>query len=111
MHEDKKLDDVEKFDTTVFLVNQDKVVSLSTLTPHIDFFIPNKFNDVVEHKAYLLIVILKVIPALKQVYPLVEFLSFHTSKLKLEFSPTKGECCRRLKKIFILILLVTCIFG
>ena len=65
VHEDKKLDDVEKFDTTVFLVNQDKVVSLSTLTPHIDFFIPNKFNDVVEHKAYLLLVILKVIPALK----------------------------------------------
>jgi hypothetical protein len=67
MYEVKKLNEVEKFDTMVLSVNQDKVVSFVALISPIDFVNPNKFNDLVEHKASLFSVLPKVIQKWKQV--------------------------------------------
>jgi hypothetical protein len=45
-----------------------KVVSFSSPIPHIEFIIPNKFNDVNESKAHLFSVLPTVVPELKQVF-------------------------------------------
>uniref|UniRef100_A0A2N9HRH3 Retrotransposon gag domain-containing protein n=1 Tax=Fagus sylvatica TaxID=28930 RepID=A0A2N9HRH3_FAGSY len=46
----------------------DKVVSFSSPIPHIEFIIPDKFNDVMESKAPLFSVLPTVVPELKQVF-------------------------------------------
>ena len=80
LHEDKQLENVEKVDSMVLPMVQDKIVTI----PHIGFVIPKLFNDVVEYKVFLFSKLPKVIPDLK----------FSTSKLEVEFSPNKGECCK-----------------
>ena len=49
------------------ILEKDKVVSFSSPIPHIEFIIPNKFNDVMESKAPLFSVLPTVVPELKQV--------------------------------------------
>jgi hypothetical protein len=49
------------------ILEEDKVVSFSSLIPHIEFIIPDKFNDVMESKARLFSVLPTVVPELKQV--------------------------------------------
>ena len=52
MHEDKSLNEVEKIDTMMAFMDQDKFVSFATLIPHIEFVFPNQFNKVVECKFF-----------------------------------------------------------
>ena len=54
MHEDKSLNEVEKIDTMMAFMDQDKFVSFATLIPHIEFVFPNQFNKVVECKFFFL---------------------------------------------------------
>lgn len=56
VHEVKRLNEVENINTMVLFVAQDKVVLFASLIPHID-----KFNDVLEYKASLFLVLPKVI--------------------------------------------------
>ena len=67
VHEVKRLDEVDKLDTIVLLVDQDKAISFTTLVPPIDLIIPNKFNDMVEHKASFFLALPKVVQELVQV--------------------------------------------
>uniref|UniRef100_A0A2N9FRM3 Reverse transcriptase domain-containing protein n=1 Tax=Fagus sylvatica TaxID=28930 RepID=A0A2N9FRM3_FAGSY len=62
----KRLDEVDKLDTIVLLVDQDKAISFTTLVPPIDLIIPNKFNDMVEHKASFFLALPKVVQELVQ---------------------------------------------
>ena len=71
MFEDTQLDEV------------DKVVSFSSPIPHIEFIIPDKFNDVMESKAPLFSVLPTVVPELKQV--------FHIRLLLLQYYKTQGR--------------------
>ena len=66
VHEVKKLDDVEKFDSNLS-EDWDKAVTSATLILPTDFIILNKFNDMVEHKPSLFLVLPKVIQELVQV--------------------------------------------
>ena len=50
------------------ILEEDKVVSFSSLIPHIEFIIPDKFNDVIESKAPLFSVLPTIVPELKQVF-------------------------------------------
>ena len=50
------------------ILEEDKVVSFSSSIPHIEFIIPNKFNDVMESKAPLFSVLPIVVPEMKQVF-------------------------------------------
>jgi hypothetical protein len=43
----EKLDEVEKIDTMVLFMDQDKATSFATLIPPIYFIILDKFNDTV----------------------------------------------------------------
>ena len=62
VHDDKKLDKVEKVDTMVLPMVQDKIVAI----PNIDFVIPEEFNDVMECKTSPFFVLPKVVPILRQ---------------------------------------------
>ena len=66
--EDTKLDEANKTDTMVFSAATavDKYASFASLISPIDFVIPELFNDVVKHQTCLFVVLLKVIPNLKQ---------------------------------------------
>uniref|UniRef100_A0A2N9IPF0 Uncharacterized protein n=1 Tax=Fagus sylvatica TaxID=28930 RepID=A0A2N9IPF0_FAGSY len=64
--EDTKLDEVDKIDTITFSAVENKYASFATLISHIDFVIPEIFNNVVEHQNFLFVVLPKVIPNLKQ---------------------------------------------
>ena len=64
-HNVKQFDDVEKIDTMVLHMAQDKAISFATLIPYIGFVIPYEFNDVVEHKVSWFSVLPKMIPKLK----------------------------------------------
>uniref|UniRef100_A0A2N9E792 Retrotransposon gag domain-containing protein n=1 Tax=Fagus sylvatica TaxID=28930 RepID=A0A2N9E792_FAGSY len=64
--EDTKLDEANKIDTITFSVAENKYVSFATLISHIDFVIPEIFNNVVEHQNFLFVMLPKVIPDLKQ---------------------------------------------
>ena len=64
--EDTKLDEVEKIDTITFSAAENKYASFAILISHIDFVIPEIFNNVVEHQNFLFVVLPKVIPNLKQ---------------------------------------------
>ncbi len=68
------------------ILDEDKVVSFSSPIPHIEFIIPDKFNDVMESKPPLFSVLPTVVPDLN----VSNFCSFNTIKLMVEFSPTKG---------------------
>ena len=57
-----------KFIEDSTILKEDKVVSFSSPIPHIEFIIPDKFNDVMESKAPLFSVLLTVVPELKQVF-------------------------------------------
>ncbi len=61
------MEEVDKLDTMVHPVCQEKTASFTTLIPHIDFVIPNEFNDAVECKISLSSILPKVIPELKHV--------------------------------------------
>ena len=61
----------------------DKVVSFSSPIAHIEFIIPNKFNDVMESKALLFSVFPTVVPELKQV--------FRVKLLLLQHYKTRGR--------------------
>uniref|UniRef100_A0A2N9FW09 TATA-binding protein interacting (TIP20) domain-containing protein n=1 Tax=Fagus sylvatica TaxID=28930 RepID=A0A2N9FW09_FAGSY len=50
------------------ILEEDKVVSFSSPIPHIEFIIPEKFNDVMESKASLFSVLPTVVLELKQVF-------------------------------------------
>ena len=63
VHVDKQLYEVEKADTIVLLMVQDKIV----LMPPIDFVITKEFNDVMECKVSPFSVLLTMIPELRQV--------------------------------------------
>uniref|UniRef100_A0A2N9H2B7 Uncharacterized protein n=1 Tax=Fagus sylvatica TaxID=28930 RepID=A0A2N9H2B7_FAGSY len=64
------------------ILEEDKVVSFSSPIPHIEFIIPDKFNDVMESKALLFFVFPTVVPELKQV--------FHVRLLLLQHYKTRG---------------------
>ena len=86
--------EVEKFDSMVFSMDQDKAISFATLIPPIDFIIPDKFNNMTEQIAslfffFFFFVLPKVLQELLQVSS--EFLFLNTSKLDIEFPPTRGE--------------------
>lgn len=66
VHEVKKLGDEEKFDSNLS-GDWDKAVTFATLILPTDFIIPNKFNEMVEHKPSLFLVLPKVIQELVQV--------------------------------------------
>ncbi len=99
VHEVKRLNEVENINTMVLFVAQDKVALFASLIPHID-----KFNDVLEYKASLFLVLPKVIQLLVPVmcqnsYPstLQNFFFDRSSKLKEEFSPTRRKWCWKRK--------------
>uniref|UniRef100_A0A2N9IPL3 Uncharacterized protein n=1 Tax=Fagus sylvatica TaxID=28930 RepID=A0A2N9IPL3_FAGSY len=50
------------------ILEEDQVVSFSSPIPHIEFIIPDKFNDVMESKAPLFSVLPTVVPEMKQVF-------------------------------------------
>jgi hypothetical protein len=75
---------IEEEDFTI--LEEDNVISFSSPIPHIEFIIPDKFNDVMESKAPLFSVLPTVVPDLN----VSNFCSFNTIKLMVEFSPTKG---------------------
>uniref|UniRef100_A0A2N9J0Z7 Reverse transcriptase domain-containing protein n=1 Tax=Fagus sylvatica TaxID=28930 RepID=A0A2N9J0Z7_FAGSY len=62
---------------------EDKVVSFSSPIPHIEFIIPDKFNDVMKSKAPLFSVLPTVVPELKQVFRVRLFL--------LQYYKTRGR--------------------
>jgi hypothetical protein len=64
--EDTKLDEADKIDTMTFSAAENKHASFATLISHIDFVIPEIFNNVVAHQNLLFVVLPKVIPNLKQ---------------------------------------------
>ena len=47
-HQPYMVHEVEKLDTIIFSICQDKVILFSTLIPPIDFIISNVFNSMVE---------------------------------------------------------------
>ena len=47
-HQPYMVHEVEKLDTIIFSICQDKVILFSTLIPPIDFIVPNVFNSMVE---------------------------------------------------------------
>ena len=57
---------IDKMGTMVFSATEDKLALFVTLIPHIEFVIPDKFNDVMEFKTPLFFV-LPTVPDLKQV--------------------------------------------
>ena len=65
------------------ILEEDKVVSFSSLIPHIEFIIPDKFNDVMESKVPLFSIFPTVVPELKQV--------FHVRLLLLQHYKTRGR--------------------
>ena len=62
VHDDKQLDKVEKVDTMVLPMVQDKIAVI----PHIDFVILEEFNDAMECKISLSSVLPTVVPILTQ---------------------------------------------
>ena len=62
VHEDKQFAKVEKVDTMMLPMVQDKIVVI----PNIDFVIPEEFNNVMECKTSPFFVLQKVVPILKQ---------------------------------------------
>ena len=61
------LAEIDKMGTMVFSTTEDKPALFATLIPHIEFVIPDKFNDVMEFKAPLFSILSTVVPNLKQV--------------------------------------------
>jgi hypothetical protein len=74
--------EIDKMDTMVFSATEDKLASFATLIPHIEFVIPDKYNDV-EFKAPLFSVLPTVVPELKQV--------FRVKLLLLQHYKTRGR--------------------
>ena len=62
MHDDKQLYKVEKVDTVVLPMVQDKIAVI----PHVDFVILEEFNDAMECKTSLSSVLPTVVPILTQ---------------------------------------------
>ena len=79
VHVDKQLYEVEKADTIVLLMVQDKIV----LMPPVDFVITKEFNDVMECKVSSFSVLLTMIPELRQV--------LHARALFLPRFKTRGQ--------------------
>jgi hypothetical protein len=61
------LAEIDKIGTMVFSSNEDKPAIFATLIPHIEFVIPDKFNDVMEFKDPLFFILPTVVSDLKQV--------------------------------------------
>uniref|UniRef100_A0A2N9G7Z4 TATA-binding protein interacting (TIP20) domain-containing protein n=1 Tax=Fagus sylvatica TaxID=28930 RepID=A0A2N9G7Z4_FAGSY len=76
------LAEIDKMGTMVFSATEDKLALFATLIPHIEFVIPDKYNDV-EFKAPLFSVLPIVVPELKQV--------FRVKLLLLQHSKTRGR--------------------
>ena len=60
------LAEIDKMGTMMFSATENKIALFATLIPHIEFVIPDKFNDVMEFKTPLFFV-LPTVPDLKQV--------------------------------------------
>jgi hypothetical protein len=76
------LAEIDKMGTMVFSATEDKLALFATLIPHIEFVIPDKYNDV-EFKAPLFSVLPTVVPELKQV--------FRVKLLLLQHYKTRGR--------------------
>ena len=91
----------------------DRVVSFSSPIPHIEFIIPNKFNDVMESKAPLFSVLPTIVPELKQVFRVRLLLLQHYKTRGRVFSNQRSMM--REQNVFILFLsliskLIVCLF-
>jgi hypothetical protein len=80
---------VEKIDTMMAFMDQDKFVSFATLIPHIEFVFPNQFNIVVECKFFFFL--FQVLPKVIQELVHVSHARVYPSTLEVKFSPTKGD--------------------
>ena len=116
-HEVRPFKAVDQTNTMVLSVAQEKIVSFATLIPRFDFVILNGFNDVMEYKAFFVLVYTKVIEELVLVscIRILIFTHFKTQGHSVKHSPTKGEWCRKGKQRFILplsyfLLAINCIF-
>ena len=101
MFEDTQLDEVVK------------VVSFSSPIPHIEFIIPDKFNDAMESKVPLFCVLPTVVPKLKQVFRVRLLLLQHYKTRGRVFSNQRSMMREPHKDYFILILFnfgVDCMF-
>ena len=92
---------VEKIDMV-----QDKAVTFGILIPHIDFVIPDEFNNVMTCKMSLFSVLPMVILELKQVLH-ANSLKLHSGSSFLQLGENDAGC----PKDMYFILHVTCILG
>ena len=92
-HEVRPFKAVDQTNTMVLSVAQEKIVSFDTLIPRFDFVILNGFNDVMEYKAFFVLVFTKVIEELVLVsyIRILIFTHFKTQGHSVKHSPTKGE--------------------
>lgn len=74
-------------------------ILFATLIWPIDFIIPDTFNDIVEQKASLFLVMPKVFQELVQVSSVRGLLLKQFKNLRLEFTPTRGEWWKETAKI------------
>uniref|UniRef100_A0A2N9GX44 Uncharacterized protein n=1 Tax=Fagus sylvatica TaxID=28930 RepID=A0A2N9GX44_FAGSY len=83
------LAEIDKICTMVFSATEDKLALFTTLIPHIEFVIPDKYNDV-EFKALLFSVLPTVVP-LKQVFRVKLLLLQHYKTRGRVFSNQRRE--------------------
>ena len=71
----------EKEDSTI--LEEDNVISFPTQIPHIEFVIPDKFNEVIESTTSLFSILPTVVPNMKQM--------LHVRILLLQHYKTRGQ--------------------
>uniref|UniRef100_A0A2N9I012 TATA-binding protein interacting (TIP20) domain-containing protein n=1 Tax=Fagus sylvatica TaxID=28930 RepID=A0A2N9I012_FAGSY len=106
------LAEIDKMGTMVFSTTEDKLALFATLIPHIEFVIPDKFNDV-EFKAHLFSVLPTVVSDLKQVLRVRILLLQHFKTRGRVFSNQRSIMRKPHKYYFIVVLFnfgVDCMF-